>query len=557
MKGLWFGGRPWALVLGFSTIGAVAWTAAPHPEVGRAVVASDHPLASAAGRDVMARGGNAVDGAVAAALSAGVVQPAGSGLGGGGFAVVVDGKDRTVLDFREVAPSGATKDMYRSADGGVDSTASRQGPLAVAVPGESRGLATLVAEHGRARLSTVAAPAISQAHRGFPIGGHLARALERTQYPGVQSLFTVQGRVATPGVSVRNRSLARTLKRWVKTAGEDLYTGAGADAIARATQPGVLTAADLSAYAPKTREPVVATFNGYTLITMPPPSSGGVVLGQVLTVLDGAELKALGHNSSAYIHRVTEAMKHAYADRAHHLGDPDFVDVDVKRLLSAERTGQISSLFDPEKTFGTDYYGPVIAPPRDGGTQHISVVDEQGMAVALTTTINTGFGSGVVVEELGLPLNNEMDDFSAAPGVANAYGLVGNAANAIAPGKRPLSSMTPTVVLDGSGHVVYVVGASGGSTIISGTLQVFLNMAVFDMDPQAAVAAARFHHQWVPDKLMLEPGIPVDVVDNLKARGHTVVIRPGFTAVQAVARVKGGFAGGSDPRKGGWPAVIR
>lgn len=461
------------------------------------------------------------------------------------------------FDFREVAPAAATADLYRTADGGVDSNASRRGVRAVAVPGESRGLAQLVREHGALGHAQVAAGAIRQASRGYPVGGHLGRALSRTTYADVQSLFTVQGRVASAGVTVRNPALARTLKRWVRSAGEDLHTGRGAEAIVQSTDGGIVTSDDLAGYTPVYRDPIVSRYKGYTLITMPPPSSGGVVLGQVLNVLEAYDLESLGHNSSAYLHLLTEAMKHAYADRAHHLGDPGFVEVDVAGLLAGARVSEVRSKIDRTQTFETAYYGPVIAPPRDGGTQHISVVDAQGLGVALTTTINTSFGSGVVVEALGIPLNNEMDDFSAAPGVANAYGLVGNAANAIAPGKRPLSSMTPTVVLDKGGQVVFVVGASGGSTIISGTLQTFLNMAVFDMDPQAAVAAARIHHQWVPDKLFVEPEIPKDVLDNLRALGHEVDVRPGYTAVQAVRRVDGGFEGGSDPRKGGWPAVIR
>jgi len=539
---------------------SLAWAAAPPPEVGRAVVAADHRLVSQAGVEVLAQGGNAVDGAVAAALSAGVVQPAGSGLGGGGFAVIA-GRDQQPFtwDFREVAPAAATPDMYVTSDGTVSRKRSKRGALAVAVPTESRGLARLLAQRGSLRPMQVAAPAIRQANRGFPVGAHLARALSRTRYDDVQRLFSVDGKLASRGLRVRNRALGRTLRAWAATAGEDLHTGRGASCIIERVQAdgGILTAQDLADSTPKERPPIVTRFGEHTLVTMPPPSSGGVVLAQVLQVLDGHDLKSMGHNSSDYLHLLTEAMKHAYADRAHHLGDPDHVQVDVDRLLGQARVAEIRSKLWPMRTFPVEHYGERIAPPTDAGTQHISVVDAQGLGVALTTTVNTSFGSGIVEPCVGLPLNNQMDDFSAAPGVPNAYGLVGSEANAIAPGKRPLSSMTPTVVLDADGQVVMVLGASGGSTIISGTLQVYLNMAVFDMDPQAAVSAPRIHHQWLPDTLFVEPEIPRDVRQNLEKRGHTLDVRPGFTAVQAVRRSDDGrMEGGSDPRKGGWPAAV-
>lgn len=549
-----------AVLVGAVTLASLAWAASHPSEAGQAVVASDHVLASRAGIEVMQRGGNAADAAVAAALAAGVVQPAGSGLGGGGFAVVVDaGGERDLLDFREVAPAASSRDMYVGKDGAVDKQASRTGGLAVAVPGESRGLAKLLQEHGRLSPAQVSGPAVRYASRGYEVGAHLAKALRRTEHPDVQTLFTVGGEIADRGVVFRNPDAARTLRRWAATAGEDLHTGKGAAAIARTVHDrgGVLTADDLASITPKSRQPVVATFGEHTLVTFPPPSSGGIALAQMLAVLDGHDLEALGHNSADYLHLLTEAMKHAFADRAHHLGDPDFVEVPVEHLLSEERIQEMRQAIWPGRTFPTEHYGERIAPPKDAGTQHISVIDADGGAVALTTTINTSFGSGVVGDGLGIPLNNEMDDFSSAPGVPNAYGLVGTEANAIAPGKRPLSSMTPTVVLDGDGRVVMAVGASGGSTIISSTLQVYLNIAVFGMDPQAAVSAPRIHHQWLPEKLFVEPEVPVDVRRALEARGHELDVRPAFSAVQAVVRDGEQVQGGSDPRKGGWPAALR
>ena len=547
-------GRMSALGAGVAILLAVA----PPAQVGPAMVATDHVLASRAGADVLAAGGNAADAAAAAALSASVVQPAGSGLGGGGFALGVrPGNDPFVLDFREVAPAAASSDMYVAPDGSVDEGASRVGGRAVAVVSEPVGLADLVRQHGRLSLRAVARPAIRQARQGFVVGPHLAASLSRTSYPSVREVFSMGSRVAGRGDRIRRPRLARTLRAWAAQNGRALHEGRGAQAIeaAVADAGGVLTADDLASYETRSREPLVGSYRGFTVITMPPPSSGGVALLQLLSVLESWDLPALGHNSSEYVHLLAEAMKHVYADRAHHLGDPDFVQVPVSRLLSSARTHEITSAIEDARTYGVEHYGPLIAPPLDEGTQHISVLDAEGFALALTTTINTPFGSGVMVPEWGVLLNNQMDDFSAQPGAANTYGLVGSEANAIAAGKRPLSSMSPTTVLDAEGNPVLVIGASGGSTIISATLQVLLNVLDFGMDPQTAVSLPRMHHQWVPNKLWLEPEYPRDVVRALEARGHEVTVRPGFSAVQVVHRTEETTAGGADPRKGGWPAA--
>jgi gamma-glutamyltranspeptidase/glutathione hydrolase len=537
---------------------ALAVAAAPPAEVGHAMVATDHRLASNAGASVLTAGGNAVDAAVAAALAAGVVQPAGSGLGGGGFAVGVAGGDRWVADFRERAPMAATRDMYLDDAGAIRNGESRSGGLAVAVPGESRGLAQLLASRGSLSPAAVAAPAIALARKGFAVEGLLESALARTEHRDVIALFDFDGRRLRVRDRLTRPDLARTLKRWASTAGEDLHVGSGAAAIVEATTAsgGVITAEDLARYAPSSHEPVVVGYRGYTLVTMPPPSSGGVVLGQVLRVLEGYDLAPLGHNSADYVHLLTEVMKHAYADRAHHLGDPEFIEVDVARLVGDERVAEVREKVWPGRTFETAYYGKLMAVPADAGTQHISVIDRAGTAVALTTTINTGFGSGVIAGSTGIILNNQMDDFAAAPGVPNAFGLVGGEANAIEPGKRPLSSMSPTVVLGPDGEVVMVMGASGGSFIISSVLQAFLNVVEFEMDPSEAVAAARFHHQWLPDKLMLESAIPVDVKRALEVRGHEVAVFDQYASVQLVVRSAPKTSGASDPRKGGWPVGV-
>jgi gamma-glutamyltranspeptidase/glutathione hydrolase len=546
------------VVVGIFALGLIA--AAPPPEKGRGIVSADTELASRAGAEMLRKGGNAADAAVAAALASGVVQPSASGLGGGGFAVVVspDGK-RSVLDFREVAPAAAARDMFLGADGKVVPGRSTVGGLAVAVPAEARGLWTLHERFGELPAKTVAEAAARLASDGFDVGPQLANRLSITKHAEVQALFSVGGQVAREGDVVRQQALARTIRQWAATRGEVLHSGPGAKAVVAEVKAagGLLTEADLAAWKPVDREPVVASYRGYTVVTMPPPSSGGVVLAQMFGVLEGYDVKELGHGSADHAHLLAEVMKHAYADRAHFLGDPDFADVPVQRLTGPERVDEVRRAIWPGRTQPTEAYGLPVEPPKDAGTEHISALDPDGMAVALTTTINTSFGSGLVVEPLGVILNNQMDDFAAAPGVPNAFGLVQGEANAIAPGKRPLSSMSPTVLLDPDGRVVMVVGASGGSQIISGVLQVVSNVVDFGMDPQEAVAAPRVHHQWLPDELVVEPGTPREVVAGLEGRGHVVVVKDHFSSVQVVVRGPDGvLSGGADPRNGGWPAGV-
>ncbi len=543
-------GVAWVSIASLPTVGSAS-------DTWRAAVSSDHELAAACGAEILAEGGNAVDAAVATALCSGVVQPAGSGLGGGGFAVVVPrgGQDAFALDFREVAPAAAHRDLYRRPDGTLDREGSQTGGLAVAVPSESRGLAHLLAQRGTWSPAAVVAPAVRLASRGFRVGAHLAAALDVTTSAEVHLELGrgEEGRVA------KRPALATTLRAWGRTGGEDLHTGRGAAAVAAHVQAagGILTLADLAAVAPTSRELVGVAWGDRTLLTMPPPSSGGVALAQVLQAVDVNALKQDGWGSSAYYHRLAEAMKHAYADRAHFLGDPDVVDVPVERLLSAERIAAITQDFDPERTHPAAHYAPAVDVVEDAGTLHISVVDADGLAVALTTTINTAFGAELVPPTVGIVLNDEMDDFALAPGVPNAYGLVGTEANAVAAGKTPLSSMTPTVVLDAQGNVELVVGASGGSTIISSTLQVLLGVLVFDLSAEQAVAAPRIHHQWMPDLLFVEPTVPADVQAALAERGHVIKAVPAYSAVQVVhVLADGRVEAGADPRKGGRPAGV-
>jgi gamma-glutamyltranspeptidase/glutathione hydrolase len=538
--------------------GVAICAAGPAVAAEAGVVAADHALASACGAEILEAGGNAVDAAVATALCAGVVQPASSGLGGGGFAVIAGpGLEPIVYDFREVAWGGATPTMFVAVADGAHP--SEDGATAVAVPSESRGLAALWFAHGSLPARQVADPARRLARDGFAVEDHLASRLEKTAYPEVRQQFSVDGHLAVAGDWLTQPDLARTVRRWARTAGEDLHVGRGARAILAHLRAGGVDAdpADLAATQIEVRKPLVIPWRGYTVVTMPPPSSGGVALAQMLAVLDGYDLRAMGQNTPETLHLLAEVMQHAFADRAHHLGDPDFVEVDVERLLSPARVAEIRSKVSLDATHDTDWYGPLIAPPRDAGTQHISVVDPSGMAVALTTTINQSFGSGLVVPGVGIVLNDQMDDFSIAPGAPNGYGLIGSAANAIAPGKRPLSSMSPTLLLDGQGRVVLSVGASGGPTIITGVLQALLNVVVWGMSPADAVAAPRIHHQWVPRVLSIEPSFPEATRAALEARGHALKVVPSMTSVQAVQVVApGDVRGGCDPRKGGRPAGV-
>ena len=529
--------------------------AAPPPlQSDGGMVAADHELASRAGAEMLARGGNAIDAAVATALASGVVQPAGSGLGGGGFAVVTDGSRHYVLDFREVAPAAGHPTMYQDEAGEVVEGLSRNGGLAVAVPGEGRGLARLLAEHGTMRPSDVVKPAIRLAGRGFPLGAHLHAALMKQ--PGMVILFDALTEVPKQGELVRRRTLASTLDGWARSKGEALNVGPLAGDIVATVQAegGILTLEDLASYQPVEREPLVGHYRGYTVVTMPPPSSGGAVLLQALAVLEGYELEPLGHNSSDHIHLLAETFQHAYADRAAVMGDPDFTDVPVDAMLDPERIAEIQRSIWPARTFDRQDYGAGYALPEDAGTLHVSVIDETGLGVALTTTINTSFGSKVVAPKSGVLLNNEMDDFVSKPGVPNAYGLIGREANAVEPGKKPLSSMTPTLLINPEGEVVMAVGGSGGSFIISSTLQVLSNVVDFGMDPEEAVSAPRMHHQWVPETLFVDEGISLDTIGALEGRGHTVTQMGFYSAVQVVLVEDGHTEGASDPRKGGRPA---
>jgi len=557
-----------ALVLAASLLVGCGEPDAPVSTVTPGVVAADHPLASEAGAAMLRAGGNAVDAAVAAALVGGVVQPHSSGLGGGGFAVVVPVHGPPMaLDFRERAPLAATAKMYLDADGQVIPGLSDHGPLAVAVPGEPRGLASLLATHGSLTSLEVAAPAIGLARQGFPVGGALASASAAWSEQHGDAMFPLLfdglQRPPAQGQRVYRTALAATLEAWAVSDGEALYTGPQAQSLVRGLshRGGIITASDLEAYAPVARVPLRGRYRDWTLLTMPPPSSGGVVILQVLRVLEAWPGGPLAQPEA--LQRTVEALKHGFADRARWMGDPDFVEVPVETLLSDARIEAVRAAVreagEPPScaTLASEAYGLPMDPGQDHGTHHISVLDGTGMAVALTTTINTSFGSGVVEPMTGLLLNDEMDDFVAAPGVPNFYGLVGNERNAVAPGKRPLSSMSPTVVLDSQGEPLLVVGASGGPRIITSTLEVLLAVLEGGYSVQQAVELPRFHHQWLPDRIRVDSDFPVAAVQALEGCGHSVGGPPPGSAVQVVQRLPdGSLVGASDPRKGGLPVVV-
>ena len=492
----------------------------------RGAVATDHVLASQAGAYVLRMGGNAVDAVVTAALVLGVVQPAGSGLGGGGFAVVARKGESWALDFRETAPAAATRDMFLKAG-----TSSTLGGLAVAVPSEAFGLVELQHRFGRLEWSQVVMPAITLAKSGFTPGKHLLDGL--LKIPAMASLF---------GDSYKRSALAKTLVGLATSHGKLFHEGWIADDIVDSVRAagGILTTPDLKNYKVEERVPLKGSYEGYSVVTMPSPSSGGTALLEMLGATEGV---------NSLLCEV-EAAKHAMARRAITGGDQP---ASSAPAVDPARVAAIRADCGPQ-TFPPEHYGALVAPLDDHGTAHLSVLDGDGLAVALTTTLNTAFGSQVVTARGGILLNNEMDDFTAHPGQPNASGLMQSEANAVAPGKRPLSSMSPTILMDASGTPVMVVGASGGPFIITATYQVIRNVLDHHLGAAAAVAAPRWHHQWQPNIVLLERGQPVQILSDA---GHATKEVEGSSAAQVVVALNGTLDAGADPRKGGEPVVLQ
>ncbi|MBN2362169.1 MAG: gamma-glutamyltransferase [Deltaproteobacteria bacterium] len=537
-----------------------ASAAAPAPAIGRrGMVVTAHPLASQAAITVLKRGGNAVDAAAAAAFAIGVVEPFSAGIGGGGFALVYERiKGRTrALDFRERAPLGAERNLYLDNRGQVIPDASTTGHRAVAVPGTVAGLAELVRAGGRLRLAEVMAPAIDLASRGFVVTQRFVdassgRLRDLEADPGAADVFLKGGKPYQVGDLLVQRDLAETLLQIATGGDEVFYRGEIAEAIAAdmADSGGLITARDLASFKPVWRDPLSGRYRGYTVVSMPLPSSGGLLLLEILGLLERDRTWQRDYRDARTLHFLIEAERRAYADRAERLGDPAFVKPPTGELLAPPRLDALYRAIDPARR--TPSLGLATAAggrAESAHTSHLIVVDGEGNAVSLTFTVNTPFGAAVVVPGTGILLNNEMDDFSAKPGVPNAYGMVGNDANAIAPAKIPLSSMAPTLVFR-DGKLVLAAGSPGGSTIPTTVLQIVLNTLDYDMDVAAAVAAPRLHHQWLPDEVWCEPyALEPETRRALFARGHTLVVREPWGNAMAVRVLPDGrLAGAADPR---------
>jgi gamma-glutamyltranspeptidase / glutathione hydrolase len=539
---------------------------------GMVVTAGDQ--ASEAGVEMLRRGGNAVDAAVAASFAISVIRPQSTGIGGGGFFLLylVKSKETLAIDFRERAPGRATHDMFVR-EGKAVADLSRNGPLAVAVPGLVAGLVEIQEKYGTMPLNAVMAPAIRLADEGFPIYPQLAQAIAyRAQLlgdsPATRAIYFREDRPLHEGELLVQKDLTRTLQEIAAHGKDAFYQGRVAKALVEEmhVRGGLITQEDLDRYRVVYRPPVTGTFRGNEIHSMPPPSSGGVLILQMLHVLDGFPLPQFGFHSPKEIHVLTETMRLAFRDRARYLGDPDFVQVPTSMLASeqhaADLRGKINlSKATPSETLPTSSPGKV----ESTSTTHLSVIDKEGNAVATTQTVNLYFGSGVMVSGTGVLLNDEMDDFSAQVNNPNAFGLLGeNDANAVAPGKTPLSSMSPTIVTR-DGKVILVAGSPGGSRIISATLQVLLNVLAYDMSLPEAMFAPRIHHQWFPDELLVEArkgNPPEGLVEALQQMGHKVTVvedtgdgRTPFGNVQAihVDLASGQITGVSDPRGEGRP----
>lgn len=552
-------------------------------------LAADHPLASEAGARMLFLGGNAVDAAVATSFTLSVVRPQSCGIGGGGFMVIylpddpIHGRVLTAINYRETAPAGAAPDMFETTD--LPHASIRSG-LAVAVPGTVAGLLYALDRYGTLDRATVLQPAIDAACGGFQADASYVSAVN-----AVRDKLTDDRRAARPalwrtllhegemheGDTVRNLQQAGTLAAIAEKGHDGFYTGRIADQIVGscAEAGGILTLADLRGYQPVEVEPLRFTFDHKTILAMPPPSSGGVTMCEALGIAERLGYAGLGTPSLRPVspgldaHLLVESLKHAFADRAEWLADPAFCDVPTDRLISGPYLDTRAGIIDPDHTLPPGMYGTrngdTTRPlPQDHGTSHLSVIDQWGGAVACTETINLEFGSMIPAEGAGFCLNNEMDDFTTVRGEPNAFGLVQSDRNLPEPGKRPLSSMSPTIVLDADGQVVAVAGASGGPRIITGTMQVLLNALVRGMPAAEAVAAPRLHHQWMPDEVSLEPplqaGNPHEtptagaIREALTSRGHTLGAIDSDGVVQLIVRDATGLHAACDPRKGGRPA---
>ena len=529
-----------------------------HPVVARhGMVATEQALASQVGVDILKAGGNAIDAAVAVGFALAVVLPNAGNIGGGGFMMVHDARSGqyVALDFRETAPASATRTTFQDAKGNVIDGKSLYTHAAVGVPGTVAGLTHAQKKWGRLSLAKVMAPAIELAEKGYPVSPTLARALKTEadtmgRWPATRAIFWRNGAPLKAGDRLVQKDLASSLRLIALQGADAFYRGPIGKKIVADSQAhrGLITAADLQGYKPVERKPVRGSYRQYEIVTMPPPSSGGIHLLQILNIMEGWPIGNWGQNSAQTVHHMAEAMKLAYADRAEYLGDPDYVKIPQTGLVSRKYAALLRSQIDPAHAKPAKDIKPGRPQPYESDqTTHYSVMDAKGNAVAVTYTLNTNFGTGIVAPGTGILLNNEMDDFSVKPGVPNAYGLVGGEANAVGPRKRPLSSMTPTFVLK-DGKPWLVTGSPGGARIITTVLQTVSNAIDHGMNPAEAAAAPRFHHQWTPDELRVERGFPVDTTELLRQRGQKVVEKAAMGRTQTIQAQDGELWGYSDPR---------
>jgi len=537
------------------------------------MMATAHPLASAAGIEILRAGGNVVDATVAASFVISVVRPQSTGIGGGGFLLYYDAKDKKTraYDFRERAPAAATRDMYVGPQGQSRPfrygkveipDASVNGHLAAGVPGLVAGLTAIHRNHGRLPLAKVLQPAIKIATSGFPVYPMLAarlteRAAVLSKFPATAKIFFKHGQPLPTGSLLVQKDLAKTLERIAKFGAADFYTGETARLLLAEMKRGrgLITKADLADYKMIEREPLQVTYAGHQLVAMPPPSSGGITLLEVLNILADSPAAKAPFGSAESAHWLAESMRRAFADRAQFLGDPAFTKMPLRGLLSLDYAAALRQSIDSKKATNSSKLAPSQPEKYEHpSTTHLAVVDAAGNAVSTTQTVNYYFGSGVVAAGTGVLLNDEMDDFAKRPGAANVFGLVGSDANAVAAGKTPLSSMSPTLIFDAQGQLRLALGSPGGPRIITATLQTIFNKLARGLDLADAVHAYRIHHQWLPDQLEFERGgLDPKVRDELKALGHKLTEHPGMGDVEAVGREPDGLLGVSDTRSDGQP----
>ena len=537
-----------------------------HPvTAAHGMVVAQEKLSAHIGRDVLAQGGNAVDAAVATGFAMAVSYPRAGNIGGGGFMVIhlANGKD-IAIDYRETAPAAATRDMFLGADGKPDPAKSRDSALGIGVPGTVAGLTLALEKYGSGKftLAQLLQPAIALARDGFIVTDDIADTLpgwhkRLARWPTAAKIFSrADGSPLREGDRLIQTDLAATLESIAAQGARGFYEGPVAEKLTKGIQDagGIITGDDLKSYQVVEREPMRGSYRGYDIVAMPLPSSGGVVLLETLNILEGFPMHDLKQGSVPSLHLLIEAMKRAYADRSRFLGDPAFVDAPVARLTSKAYASQQRASISTDRATPWGDMLPLKQPHEGSNTTHFSVVDSAGNAVSNTYTLNFSYGLGLVAEGTGVLLNNELDDFTAAPGASNAYGLVGFAANLPGPGKRPLSSMSPTIVLK-DGKPVLVTGSPGGSRIISTVLQVIVNVLDYHMNVATAVDTLRLHHQWLPDEVRVERGFSEDVLAGLKAKGHRIVEPMGQTSANSIAITPDGMQGGPDQRTRGSEAA--